>query len=369
LAAEILLIGIGQVLSGRFGGPWRGQTLLYQGVITCRFAPPHREPFSKTESSAMPRRKFEAWAAQADSRVALVGGSGWVGAALADRVLAAGLPADRLRIFTTLPRWITVGGSVVPTEPLSVDIELGGGDWLILHAGSIGAHRLPDGDLSEFRRLNDGLLNQVLTLAGTGQVRRLVMVSSGGVHRPDDGGQAKSAYSRMKRDHEATVSDWASSTASAVLLPRVFNLGGPYISAAQYYALGSFILSAARTGRVAIGSGDPVFRQFTHVLEMSTTLLDMAVDETEGPVPFDIAGGEIVELGALAALVATEFGLPSAVIDRPAPSGRPEDRYVGDGRRYQTALIEAAQPPIPLARIVADTVAYLRETSVISPSN
>lgn len=314
----------------------------------------------------MPRRKFDAWIARPDSRVALVGASGWVGAALANRILdaAPGLTPDRLRLFTSVPRVLTIGDTVLRTEPLSNGVRLGGGDWLVLHAGVIGAP--PGGDLSAMRDRNDALLTRVLGVAGTGAVRRLLMASSGAAHRPDEGGPAKAAYSRMKRDHEDAVDEWAERTQTAVLLPRIYNLGGPYITYPQNYALGDFILSQAKTGRIAIGSGDPVVRDFTHVLELAGALLDMAVDETEGRDPFDIGGGDAVELGDLAYLVAKAFGAEPA-ITRPAASGGPGDRYVGDGSRYQAALARAGQAPAPLPAIVADTVAYLRKTGAISP--
>jgi nucleoside-diphosphate-sugar epimerase len=314
----------------------------------------------------MPRRKFDAWIARPDSRVALVGASGWVGAALADRILdaAPGLTPDRLRLFTSVPRVLTIGDAALRTEPLSKDVRLGGGDWLVLHAGVIGAP--PGGDLPTMRRQNDALLASVLDLAGTGAVRRLVMTSSGAARHPGEGGLAKAAYSRMKRDHEDAVAEWAERMGTAVLLPRIYNLGGPYITYPQNYALGDFILSQAKTGRITIGSGDPVVRDFTHVLELAGVLLDMAVDETERREPFDIGGDEAVELADLARLIGQAFGTEPAV-ERPAPSGGPGDRYVGDGSRYQAALTKAGQAPAPLPAIVADTIAYLRKTGAISP--
>ncbi|MDB5438897.1 MAG: NAD-dependent epimerase/dehydratase [Caulobacteraceae bacterium] len=314
----------------------------------------------------MPRRKFDAWAVRPTSRVALIGASGWIGRALTDRVLAAGLPADRLRVFTRLPCALAVGSVEVQTLPLTDATTLSDGEWLVLHAGIIGAAL--GSPPAEVRRLNDVLLANVLGLADSGQVRRLVLISSGAAHRPGEGGPAKAAYSQMKRDHEAVVTDWAKAAGSAALLPRVFNLGGPYITHPQNYALGDFILSQARHGRISIGSGEPVIRDFTHVLDLAGALLDMAVDEAEGPEPFDIGGGEAVELGDLAQLVAAAFGVETPVIDRPAPAGGLGDRYVGDGRRYQAALAQAGQTAVPLPDIVVDTVAYLRQTGALSPA-
>jgi nucleoside-diphosphate-sugar epimerase len=315
----------------------------------------------------MPRRKFDAWLARPDSGVALVGASGWVGAALADRVLAAGLPVERLRVFTGLARSLAIGDARVKTEVLTGTTVLGDGEWLVLHAGIIGA--AAGVDLSETRTLNDGLLANVLALADTGRVRRLVMISSGAAHRPDEGVPAKAAYSRMKRDHEDVAAGWATRAGSMVLLPRIFNLGGPYITSPQNYALGDFILSQAKTGRIAISSGDPVVRDFTHVLEMAGALLDMAIDDAEGPEPFDIGGGEVIELGDLAQRVAAAFGVETPAIDRPVASGGPGDRYLGDGRRYQAALARAEQRRTPLPAIIDDTIAYLRQTGALNPAD
>uniref|UniRef100_B0SY94 NAD-dependent epimerase/dehydratase n=1 Tax=Caulobacter sp. (strain K31) TaxID=366602 RepID=B0SY94_CAUSK len=312
----------------------------------------------------MPRCKFAAWLARPASRVAVVGASGWIGMGLVDQIMASNpdLALDRLRLFGSAPRSLSVGGRDLKIEPLDGAAPLGDGDWLVVHAALVGVDRVEGGDLTEVRRRNDVLMQQILALAETGATRRLVFFSSGAAGRPDAGGPAKQAYGRMKLEHEAEVAAWAARTGRTVLTPRVFNLGGPYINYVEIYALGDFILDLARHGRIAISAADPVFRSFVHVLEMARVILDMAVDDSQSAQPFDVGGGEIVELGALARAVGEALGLTDPAIERPAPGEGLGDWYIGDGRRYQSALFQRGESPTPLKQIVADTLAYLAAT-------
>jgi nucleoside-diphosphate-sugar epimerase len=315
----------------------------------------------------MPRCKFAAWLAQPSSCVAIVGASGWIGMALTDHVLATcpDLPPHRLRLLGSSHRTLEFRGHQSRVEPLDPLARLGNGEWLILHAAIIGGDRVEGGDLSEVRRRNDTLLDRVLALSDTGETRRLVAFSSGAVGRPDIGSPARAAYTAMKRDHEVVIAEWARRTGTPVLIPRVFNLGGPFINHTEAYALGAFILALARRGRITIGAVDPVFRSFVHVSEMAQVIFDMAVDDMQSADPFDVGGADVVELGALARAVGQALGRNDPPIDRPEPGDGPGDWYVGDGRRYQSALFRRGQHPTPLARTVADTVAYLAATGAL----
>jgi nucleoside-diphosphate-sugar epimerase len=300
------------------------------------------------------------WLARPHSRVAVIGASGWIGMALVDRLLEAcpSLSA-RLALFGSAHRTIAIDGKTLGVMPLGEAAALEAGDWLVLHAAIIGADRVEGGDWQETRRRNDDLLAQALALAEGVAARRLVFFSSGAVHRQGFGSPARQAYARMKAEHEQAVARWAQRR--RLLVPRVFNLGGPYINHAGAYALGDFIQAATRDGRIAIGAANPVFRSYVHVLEMADLVLGLAVQDH--PIePFDIAGAETVELGALARLVGTAMGVADIAVDRPPPIGAEADWYVGDGRVYQAALFEAGGVPVPLARIVADTARYLAAT-------
>lgn len=317
----------------------------------------------------MPRCKFAAWLARPDSRVAVLGASGWVGTALVDQILATDpdLAPDRLRLFGSAARPSFLRDRELRIEALDGAPGLGEGDWLILHAGIVGADRVQDGDLDVMRQRNDAMLRQVMALAETGATHRLVFFSSGAAARPEVGGPAKQAYARMKRDHEAQVATWSQRTGGPVLIPRVFNLGGPFINHAEAYALGDFILQCAHQGRIRIGSGDRVSRSFVHVAEMARGVLDMAVDPDETGEPFDVCLDRIVELDDLAGAVSKAVN-PATIVERPPRTEGPGDDYRGAGDRFRAALARQGCPEVSLDQIVADTVRYLRKTGAIPPA-
>jgi nucleoside-diphosphate-sugar epimerase len=316
----------------------------------------------------MPRCKFAAWLARPANRVAVVGASGWIGMALVDQIVATapGLAPDRLRLFGSQARAMAVRSRDLAVETLDGASSLGEGCWLVLHAGIIGADRVENGDLGEVRRRNDAMLDQVLALAETGRTDRMVFFSSGAAGRPDIGGPARQAYARMKLQHEAEVTAWGASTDRRVLIPRVFNLGGPYINHTHAYALGDFILQCARDGRIRIGASHRVWRTFVHVTEMARGLLHMAADGREADAPFDVALPRLVELDDLALAVGRALGV-EPIIERPPMILTNDDDYSGDVGRFLQVLQGRGEGLVSLDDIVADTVAYLRRTGELPP--
>jgi nucleoside-diphosphate-sugar epimerase len=312
----------------------------------------------------MPRFNIDAWLAHPQSAVAIVGATGWVGRAMVDAVLRArpDLPLDRLRLFAGRQRPLEVHGRALAVEPVAGTSALGPGRWLVVHAGVIGGDASPSG---EVRRRNDELLESVLELAARTDTRRLVIASSGAAGFADDPPAARAAYAWMKRDHEVRVREWSRDTGVRVLVPRIFNLGGPYMTSAQNYALGDFILRLSQDRRLAIGAAHPVFRSYVHVLEAADVLLDMAVDDMESDDPFDVAGDRIVELGDLAREVKLGLGAWDAEVIRPASNAAACDWYVGDGHRYRTALFKAGRSPTSLSAIIADTIHFLRAATSV----
>jgi nucleoside-diphosphate-sugar epimerase len=305
---------------------------------------------------------LSAWLARPQSRVAVTGASGWIGMALVDRLLAAGARPGQLLLLGSGHRPVMVGGATLQVLPLAEPRLLKAGDWLVLHAAIAGPDRIPGADWSTVRGFNDGLLDQAMTLAARVKARSFVLFSSGAVHRTDFGSPNRQAYARMKAEHELAAEAGAGRWGFGLLTPRVFNLAGPFMTQARAYALGDFILSAAREGRIRIGSRGPVLRSFVHVSEMADVILHMALASDRPGAPFDVAGPEIVEIGGLARVVGEVMGLPDLVIERPEPLDGEPDRYVGDGSTYQAALAEADGASVPLSQMVADTVAWLRAT-------
>lgn len=297
------------------------------------------------------------WLGDSDRGVAITGASGWIGRAMVHCVVeAAGHALPKLRLFGSEPRVVEVAGRSLPVEALQGAPPLGGGEWLVLHLAVAGPDRLSDTDA--LRALNNAMLGDVLALAGTGQVRRLVCASSGAVYQVGWGSPERQAYCDLKREQEARVRTWADERGAPLLLPRIFNVGGPYMTHPGSYALGDFIRQARAGGVIEIGARRPVLRSYVHVLELAAVVFDLALGEA--PVlAFDTAGPQVVEMGDLAAAVGRVLDLPHLAIRRPALEAGAEDRYVGNGVVYRAALARMGAEPIALDEIIRDTAEWL----------
>jgi nucleoside-diphosphate-sugar epimerase len=294
--------------------------------------------------------------------VAITGASGWIGRSMAHAVLAAmgPPPGARLRLFGSRSRPVEIAGRTLPLETLGGAPPLGDGEWLVLHLAVTGADRVSDPQA--LRAVNEAMLADALAMAATGTVRRLVCASSGAVYQAGQGSAQKQAYSDLKRDQEQIARAWAAKAGVPLLLPRIFNVGGPYMTHPENYALGSFIRQALATGRIEIGATRPVLRSYVHGLELARVTLDLALDEA-APLAFDTAGPEAPEMADLAAAVGRALDLPHLEVVRPPLQPGPEDRYVGDGDVYQAALARMGSAPIVLDRIIRDTAAWLAVAS------
>jgi nucleoside-diphosphate-sugar epimerase len=309
-----------------------------------------------TESEVAAESTFADWIAARKGGVAITGASGWVGSALLHRLLQTQPPTGPipLRLFGSADRNLEIGARQFEVEALCEAGPLGKGEWLVLHLAVVGADRL-GGDSEQLAAANDAVLAQTLSLAQTGEVRRLVYASSGAVYQ--DGSPQKRAYSEMKRAQEAVVQDWAAETGAPLLIPRIFNVGGPYINHIGAYALGSFIQQALAGGAIQIEARQAVRRSYVHLFEFAEVVFDLCLGDDEGLV-FDTAGQEVVEMADLAQAVASELGADVEIHRAPMSPG--EDRYVGDGRTYQAAVARRRRDPIGLDRIIRDTADYMR---------
>lgn len=303
--------------------------------------------------------KLEDWLRSGDRGVAITGASGWIGRAMAHVVLEAmkDAGAGRLRLFGSRAQDIDIAGRALALEPLKGARPLGDGEWLVLHMAVVGADRIADPQA--LRAANEAMLADTLALAATGAVRRLIHASSGAVYDPPGHGSAeRQAYSLLKRDQELIAHAWSRKSGAPVLAARIFNVGGPYITSPQNYALGAFIRQALSDGVIRIGARRPTLRSYVHVLELARVTFAVALP-SDAPPTFDTAAPDMVEMADLATAVGRALDLPDLRIERPPMDGGDCDCYVGDGLAYHTALARMGLAPVSLDDIIRDTAAWL----------
>ena len=147
-----------------------------------------------------------------------------------------------------------------------------------------------------------------------------------------------------------------------VVVPRLFNLAGPFLNKPDSYVLGS-ILEDIETGRTDSTSCRP-----TRWCAPTSTSATWSI----WPLPscweldrcrleaFDTAGEREIEVGELAELAATVLGRPGMPVLRPPVDDTQVDRYVGDPAVINSLARSYGITLTPLPRQIEDTARYLK---------
>ena len=196
----------------------------------------------------------------------------------------------------------------------------------------------------EYSERNAAISSKVRGWIDAGQVRGVVLPSSGAVydhllHKNRD--PAAGLYGRLKYQDELDFVNTCAAHDTSLIIPRVFNLSGPYINKFDSYALASFIQQVLLDKPITIQAQKPVIRSYYFIGDLIELCVKLLLNQvTPGRVCFDTASGEIVELGELAQRVTSvlvEY-TPQAVVRLPIQDDAVADRYVGN--REQISALE-----------------------------
>ena len=177
-----------------------------------------------------------------------------------------------------------------------------------------------------------------------GHVRGVVLPSSGAVYdhlfqKTRD--PAAGLYGRLKYQDELAFTKSCTAHNTGLIIPRVFNLSGPYINKFDSYALASFIQSVLLGKRISIRAQKPVLRSYYHIGDLIELSLQLLLKQVTASVDcFDTAGCEIVELAELAQRTMSILTdcKHQEIIRMPIVRDATIDRYVGN--REKIAVIE-----------------------------
>lgn len=297
--------------------------------------------------------------------MAITGVTGWLGSVLLHMAARAGLSTSegRLRLFGSVARKISLpNGDLALVERLDEAPPLEGEGWLVAHFAALGKERTEDLSAETFVEASHRILDHALRIIEPAHRPRMIFTSSGAVYSAPGvaSGPAESPYGYVKRIHEERVSDWCEQRAVPLILPRIFNVGGPWGNKLGRYALSSIVQSALGRRPITLQARRPVFRSYVHVEELMAVLVHrLSLSEVGRAIPFDTCGREVVEIGTLARMVCETLGGEAPPIIRHYDRDADADWYVGDPCRYQTAVESAGLSCLPLSVIIADTAAEL----------
>ena len=300
-------------------------------------------------------------------RIVVTGASGWLGRvtldllhdalddAFAARVVCFGSGRAEVRLSAT---------HMIEQRPLSEIGTLPRQPTLLLHFAFLGKDRAEAMPEAEYRAANRAIRQAVLDALDPIGVEAVFVASSGAARHADDASAspAMRIYGTLKREDEDAFAGWAEARRTSATIGRIFNISGPHINKLNSYALSSFVLDALAGRPVVVRAPHDVRRGYVAIRELMSLVFVRLLEGQSGITRFD-SGGEHIELGALAGMIASSLGCP---VERPALRTGAADIYLGDDATYRRLLERHGIASVPLAEQIAETAMFLKTGSTRS---
>ncbi len=301
--------------------------------------------------------------ATTNARIVITGASGWFGRATIE-MLADALGAQfrhRVACYGSSSRVLQINpGLTVEQRPLSQMAALPCMPTWVFHFAYLTKDRAEAMTEAEYVAANRAISAAVIDCLGAIGTESVFVASSGAASVADDtrSGPAMALYGAMKRDDENAFAAWADTHRQNAVIARVFNVSGPHINKHGAYALASLIIDALAGRPPTVKSPRPVIRGFVAMRELMSLVVCLMADTKGGITRFD-SGGDPIELGALAQMIADVLNAPGWVrADVTDPAG---DVYTGNDSAYQALRAAHGVPAISLVDQIVETAAFLRD--------
>jgi nucleoside-diphosphate-sugar epimerase len=296
----------------------------------------------------------------------VVGAGGWLGLAALEMLSHAlgSRFAQRVRAFGSRPRELTLrsGLRISCGGPAELD-ALRCGPSVVLHFAFLTRDRVGSMASEDYIGANREISDRIERLADALPATALLMPSSGAVYGPGRElarNRTANPYGALKVEDEERLQRLGERLGARVVVPRVFNLSGPYINKVDTYALASILTALLSGGEVALRATRPVIRSFVHVGDLLDVCLAALLDPAGAPfTQFDTAGSESIEVGELARRACRLLGRTDAPIQRPPLGADPADAYVGDPSGWNALCRRYGVTARDLDAQIVDTAADL----------
>lgn len=290
-------------------------------------------------------------------KICIIGASGWIGLN-ALSLLRHNSLLKEVKCFGSTEKKINLLDFELTQEPLEKlsDYDEGYFD-LLLNFAFLTEDKLVLYGEEEFKYQNSKLINFIANEVYRLKVRHVVTISSGAVYRNRE---KQNSYGDMKIYEENKFKSLAKDGKTQVVIPRLFNLSGPFINKMDRYMISSLISQGFLNNEIKIFSDRKVFRSFLDIKEFILTFLSTFKPGHKGfALSFDATGKEIIEIGSLAKLVKDKYFVDCNII-RKELSRESEDNYYGDRSSYESVQKEKGIKNIPLEEQLDITYEYLK---------
>jgi UDP-glucuronate decarboxylase len=299
--------------------------------------------------------------------VVVTGGGGWLGQATLEMLessLGAQM-ASRTHVFASRRRSMKLRSHTrLEVYPLSELPRLKLGPHLLVHYAFATRELVSQLGIADYIAHNEEITEMVIGHVVRTRPIGMLVPSSGAVYLGDD--LNTNPYGVMKVRDEQQFCGLAEELGGAgsplrLVMPRLFNLAGPFLNKPDHYVLGSIIRDIGQGGPIRLRATRPVVRSYVHVADLVDLAFAVMLGQMSSPPEtFDTAGEREVEVGELAELAVSVLGKTGIEIRRPPLEDTEIDRYVGDSA-VMTSLARAHGIEMKtLPRQIEDTALYMR---------
>lgn len=301
----------------------------------------------------------------------VTGAGGWLGGATLE-MLHQALGEDfaaRVTALGSRPAQIKVAdGQTYPIQALQQWKRPHGQPIVVFHYAFLTKDKVDSLSTEEYVARNEVISSTVRSWVGTGNVQGVVLPSSGAVYdhlHAKSRDPAAGLYGRLKFEDELAFSAACEKGGTSLIVPRVFNLSGPYVNKFDSYALASCIFQTLSGKPIIINARHPVLRSYYFIGDLIEMCLRLMFSQTTAASEcFDVAGDEVVEIGELATRIAKVLGSHNSVpIQRlPVLTEAVEDRYLGNRNRILELENSIGMRPMTLDNQIRATGRYIETT-------
>ena len=226
--------------------------------------------------------------------------------------------------------------------------------YVILHYSYPTKARLETLSDDEFNKNCQQIKTSISKIIQNYQIKSLIFPSSGAIYNQNN------LYAKNKIDDELYFLELSEKYNFNIMIPRIFNIGGPFINQPQIYALNNFILQTKANKKIIINANNDVFRSYVHVNNLIDLFFKWLIDkDKETPLIFDISHPNKIEIKKLAEKICEVLKINCEIISPNYNSQNLSDDYVGDSAKIMSLCKKYQIDLADLDQIILDTNLFL----------
>ena len=298
-----------------------------------------------------------------NERIAVTGATGWLGGAVIDllaEALGAEVAAEQVHAYGATARTIrTASGRPLTVQTLADLQDQDPAPTHLVHLAFLTRDRVDGMRHADYVSANLAITTAVLAAVARHKPRGVAVASSGAVYALDgslDTDLKYNPYGVLKHLDELAFRSACDDVDAGFVVPRIFSVAGSGITKAEKYALGSLIAMAQAGGPLDVRATGQVVRSYADVRDVAAVTLGLCLSGDSAT--FD-TGGEVLEVGELAHVVARVHGLPTSAVRRDLDPDAAPDRYVGDPTAWGALIRRFGIRPTGIDALVEATAASM----------